>query len=55
MAVVSSVPTIVARGTVLLALAVSPAGIVAHSMPRNANNVSVVVAISPLARLPVCS
>ena len=46
MTAVSTVPTIVARGIVRAGSRTLPAGIVAHSSPRNAHSVSVTVATS---------
>src|SRR5450432_102821 len=44
MAVVTRIPSMVARGIVFSGLATLPEGMVAHSNPRNAKNVKVAVA-----------
>src|SRR4030095_16799722 len=45
----TTVPTTVARGMTRWALRMLPAGIVAHSRPRNAQSVSVAVVVTPRA------
>jgi hypothetical protein len=52
MAAASSVPTSVALGMVRSGSRILPAGIVAHSRPRNAQSVSVAVAVMLAATLP---